>query len=274
MTATDPERSALWTWRLAALFAAGVVGLWIPWSLGLFVLGSPFGVFEWMAHELLYGVLPLIAAGIVWRDRSPKIPETLVAAAAWAAGRLVMGADVTGPGTTAAIALLFPLLVFVNALRHPQRRAWFAGGLILVAAQGLFHWEVWRFGLSEWGLAAALVVVVLAFLAATGSRHGMALAVAAVGLAGYGVITTSPGVLRAAEVMVLLAVPAAAAVMMRPRFKRLNGAALSAAVAAVVLAAWNSGWAIPLLPLAWLAWVGSFTAVAVSAKGIASQRNA
>lgn len=261
----DAHTGARWMRGLTALFAAGVAGVWIPWSLGLFVLPSAFGANGWMAHELLYGVVPLVAAARFWRCGRVKPLGLVAVTAAWAAGRFAVGVDVLGPAATVTLAMALPLLVVLGALPRPLHWPWIAAGLALIATQGLFHWEVWRYGLPEWGVWAALVVTVPSLLAVTRNRIGITLTVTGLGFALYGMAGGNAGTLRAAELTLLMGVPAATVLaLIRPRFERLHSAAVSASVVFLAIAALNSSLVLPLLPAAGLTWVSAFISMALS----------
>lgn len=186
---TTMERSRAWTGPAVlsvgfrpfflggGLYAAGLIALWVPWFLGFVRLDTGMPPVAWHAHELLFGYVPAVVAGFLltavpnWTGRLPVVGWPLAALfAAWMAGRLgIAGAAVLGPVATAAATLLFPVaLAAVTGREIIAGRNWrnlkgLAVLSLLIAAQGLFHWELWRSGHSVHGarLAVAATVVLI-----------------------------------------------------------------------------------------------------------------
>lgn len=162
-----------------SLYAAGTVAIWVPWFLGFISLPTAFPPVAWHAHELLFGFVPAVIAGFLltalpaWTGRPPVAGWRLAAlVAAWLAGRVAIAGSLTlGHPATALITLAFPLALTVVAAREiiagrsARNRKVLAilGGLIV--GQGLFHWEIWRFGQSAYGsrmgISATLLLIML-----------------------------------------------------------------------------------------------------------------
>ncbi|MBK1836700.1 NnrS family protein [Azospirillum sp. YIM B02556] len=168
----------------AALYAAGLIAVWVPWFLGFISLDVDIPPVAWHAHELLFGFVPAAIAAVLpvagpgrtgcrpgrWPGR--WMPAGLVAA--WLAGRLGVAASPTlGPLATALAALLFPLALAALAGREiaaGNRRILTAHGVlcVLIGAQILFHWELWRFGQSVCGTRLAVAAMVTPVMLAGG----------------------------------------------------------------------------------------------------------
>lgn len=264
--AADPARPADRALALAALAAAGTVGIWGPWSLGLMALPSAFGAFPWLVHEGLFGVLPLVVAGLLWRDRPPRPAMAWLLVVVWLAGRLAVGGGGAGIGPMgpALVAMALPAVVAGMAGRDRRRLPMVGGLVLLLGAQAVFHWEVWRFGWPEIGLWAGLAVALAGLLALTRGRPGVTVAVVGAGLAGYGLLTGAFGATRAA-VLVLLLGGIATAVFgaASPPGGRLAPAVSIVAVAALAATALERSWTMLLTPVAWAAWVLAFGVTAV-----------
>ncbi|MGF7174780.1 NnrS family protein [Azospirillum doebereinerae] len=186
MKPTTMERSRNWTgpavlsfgfrpfFFCGALYAAGLIAVWVPWFLGFINPDTAFSPVAWHAHELLFGYVPAIVAGFLmtavpnWTGRLPVVGWPLAALfAAWAAGRLgVAGSTALGPLATALVTLLFPVaLAAVMGREIVAGRNWrnlkVLGVLfVLIGAQSLFHWELWRFGQSTHGARLAVATTV------------------------------------------------------------------------------------------------------------------
>lgn len=184
--ATTMERSRAWTGPVVlsfgfrpfflggALYAAGLIAVWVPWFLGFASLDPGLPPVAWHAHELLFGYVPAIVAGFLltavpnWTGRLPVVGWPLAMLfAVWVAGRLgIAGAAALGPMGTALVTLLFPVaLAAVTGREIVAGRNWrnlkvLAILSILIAAQALFHWEVWRFGHSVHGARLAVAATV------------------------------------------------------------------------------------------------------------------
>ncbi|SMH36652.1 NnrS family protein [Azospirillum agricola] len=157
-----------------ALYAAGLIAVWVPWFLGLVSLPTDWPPVAWHAHELLFGYVPAIVAGFLmtavpnWTGRLPVVGWPLAALfAAWLAGRLGMAVSAElGPLATALATLLFPAAlaaVFgreIVAGRNHRNLKVLGVLAALIAAQSLFHWEVERYGHSAYGARLAVATTV------------------------------------------------------------------------------------------------------------------
>jgi len=162
-----------------ALHAALMVALWIPWYLGFLSLPSALPPIVWHSHELLFGYVPAIVAGFLltavpnWTGRLPVVGWPLIGLfALWCLGRAVVAMSVHVPvWLVAGLSLAFPAaLAGVIAREVVAGKNWcnlkvLAGVTILMIAQGVFHYEVWRYGRAIFGdrlaLAAALSLIML-----------------------------------------------------------------------------------------------------------------
>jgi len=109
---------------LGAIFAALIIGLWVPWYLGVIDIPSALSPISWHAHELLFGYVPAIIAGFLltavpnWTGRKPATGQVLLALLAiWLSGRLAISFSLfLPPALVALLALAFlPALIFVVA---------------------------------------------------------------------------------------------------------------------------------------------------------------
>ena len=146
-----------------ALHAALAILLWVPWFLGLKAVATQLPPVAWHAHSLLFGYVPAVIAGFLltavpnWTGRLPVVGWPLAALfSLWLAGRFAMVVPVgLGPWLTAFLDLSFLLaLTGVAAREIASARNWRNLKVllllaILLFAQGLFHWEVERFGQPE-----------------------------------------------------------------------------------------------------------------------------
>jgi hypothetical protein len=261
-------------WTVAALHGAAIGGLWGPWFLGLIALPSPFGAGPWMRHELIFGVLPLVAAGAAWRQRGGAAGAALAAVLlAWAAGRVVMAADIAGPLGGATLAMALPAVVLGQEALTGRRWAWMGLGGGLIVAGGLFHWQAWRYGVVDGGVWLGLGVALPGLLAIAPERRPAAASgglAGALAIAGWAAGDSS---LLGAALMAVLAGPLALGILSatRPRTGRASTAIMAVSTLAVTAATAHSGWILPLLPVAWGTWVVAF---GLAAAGMRSTRPA
>lgn len=164
---------------LGALQAAATIAVFVPWYLGLVAPASLFSAPTWHAHELLFGFVPAVLAGFLttaipnWTKRPALVGVPLAALVLlWFAGRAaVLASAGLGWIATTAIDVAFLVVVALWAGREivtaGDRRnlktvAWV---VLLAAANGLFHWEIERWGRTIWaeriGLAAILALILL-----------------------------------------------------------------------------------------------------------------
>jgi len=152
--------------------------LWLLVLTGAMNLPTLMGPVDWHVHELLYGYVTAVVAGFLltavpnWTGRLPVTGTPLLALAlVWLAGRLaIMASAWLGPWPTAIIDLAFLL-----ALAAVIARELVAGAnkrnlpvllllLLLLAGNGLFHWEAASGGAvlgTRLGIAAIIMLIML-----------------------------------------------------------------------------------------------------------------
>lgn len=149
----------------AALLAAALIALWVPWFLGLIALPSAFSPVDWHIHELLFGYVPAVMAGFLltavpnWTGRLPVVGWPLAGLfMLWLLGRVIVALSAgLPPAGVLAGSVSFPLaLAGVIAREIIAGRNWrnlkvLAGAGLVIAAQILFHYEVAHFGRGEFG---------------------------------------------------------------------------------------------------------------------------
>lgn len=163
----------------AAVLAALLIALWVPWFLGAIHVPSAFSPVDWHIHELLFGYVPAVIAGFLltavpnWTGRLPVVGRPLaVLFALWIAGRvLVAFSGGLDPLLLALGALAFPVvLAAVIAREIMAGKNWrnlkvLAVIALITLAQAVFHYEVWRFGKAVFGyrlgIAAIMVLITL-----------------------------------------------------------------------------------------------------------------
>ncbi len=133
----------------AALSAAVVGGVWVPWFLGLWRVPTAFSLPVWHAHEFMFGTATAMIAGALCLQRAMPRQAIYTLFMLWLTGRLC--ATVLPEGDLPivfACTLLFLAAVAVLARRRPAALAVTLG---LLVAYALFAWEIWRFGRSVYG---------------------------------------------------------------------------------------------------------------------------
>ncbi len=171
-----------------ALHAAVLAAVWVPWFLGLISPEMALPPSSWYAHEFLFGVVPAIIAGdlltaVPNRTGHPPPagwPLTMLLAV-WIVGRLgLAGSAALEPLTVALLALLFPVALLAVAgrefllTRNGRNLTILAVLAVLVGAQGLFHWELWRFGQSVHGTRLAVAALLTWTVLEAGIMPGIA----------------------------------------------------------------------------------------------------
>ncbi|TWA70126.1 uncharacterized protein involved in response to NO [Azospirillum brasilense] len=156
-----------------ALHAAALAAVWVPWFLGLISPEMALPPSSWHAHEFLFGVVPAIIGGALLTAAPNRTGRPLPAGwplsmllAVWIVGRLgLAGSAGLEPLTVALLALLFPMSLVAVAgrefllTRNGRNLTILAVLAVLVGAQGLFHWELWRFGRSVHGTRLAVAAL-------------------------------------------------------------------------------------------------------------------
>lgn len=170
---------------LAGLWAAGSMALWIAMLSGMIQPPSPFSPTDWHAHAFLFGYGSAAVAGFLltavpnWTGRLPIMGAPLAGLAGlWVAGRLAVtfGAGL-GPLAVAIIDLsALVCLAAAIAREIVAGRNWrnlkvLALLLLLVAANGVFHWEAASAGAAAQGFGARLALgALIALIVLIGGR--------------------------------------------------------------------------------------------------------
>lgn len=231
---------------LGSLYGALVALAWVPWRLGLVALPTIFSPQVWLQHEILFGAgAALIAAPVAGVGG-------LVLAALWLLGRAVVYlGGMAEPLAAYAALTLFPVAA---VLLTAGRRRWILAALAV--GQGVFLWEIWRYGAGEFGLALGLaaaalngpsdrLTAVLALLLAAGAYAWGA---------GWGGLWAPDRYVAAAAAEVVLWGLVAALALRTSNWRRY--AALSAAAVPLGLAL-QPGWVLFLGPLGGVAWAAA-----------------
>lgn len=167
---------------LGAIDAVLLIGLWVPWFLGLISVPSQFTPVVWHAHELLFGFVPAIIAGFVltaiatWTSRPPVAGRLLaILVFLWLAGRLVVAVSHgTDELLVAVICLLFPIALCLVVTREVamagnQRNIKVAVLIGAIAvAQAAFHYEAWLTGRAKLSIALATSLILIMIMVIAG----------------------------------------------------------------------------------------------------------
>lgn len=166
----------------AAVQSAAMVGFWVPWFLGFIHIPSALPPTAWHAHELLFGYVPAVIAGFLltatpnWTNRPPIVGASLAGLfILWCAGRVAIAvSDWLGSFATMLIAVAF-LAALTATVAHEivASRNWRNLKIVailaaLCAAQGLFHYEIWRYGRMIHGDRAAVALIILLIMVIAG----------------------------------------------------------------------------------------------------------
>lgn len=238
---------------LGSLYGALVALAWVPWRLGLVAPPTIFAPQVWLQHEILFGAGAALMAGPMAGAGG------LALTALWLLGRaaVYLGGTVE-PLLAHAAPMLFPV---VAVLLAAGRRRWILAAL--AAGQGVFLWEVWRYGAGEYGLALGLAAAALAALSQPSDRlTAIAALLLAAGAyawgAGWGGLWAPDRYVASAAweaamwgLVAALALPAS---NWRPNWRRC--AVLSAAAVPLGLAL-QPGWVLVLAPLGGVAWAAA-----------------
>lgn len=164
-----------------AVWAAVAMALWVPMLSGQLSLPTAFDPVSWHAHEFLFGYLGAIIAGFLmtavpnWTGRMPVVGWPLAGLfGLWLAGRVAVAFSSALPlPVVVAADLAMPVVLAAFIAREiAAGRNWrnlpvLAGLAMLIAGNGIFHWEAasgtyaaqgYGFRL---GLAAALMMIAL-----------------------------------------------------------------------------------------------------------------
>ena len=228
---------------LAALHAALMIALWVPWFLGFIHVPTALSPIVWHQHELLFGFVPAVIAGFLltavpnWTGRKAFTGWPLALLfGLWLAGRLaIAGSETIGLLTAMVMAGAFLpglaglILRELVAARHSRNYKVIAVIGILFAAQLTFFWEFNRYGRIE--LADRIAIATIIFLISLiGGRIIPS-------FTGNWLRQNNPGVIP-------------------PAFNRFDLSAM--VLSGLALAAWPIATAVPtLVPFAGLALIGA-----------------
>ena len=158
-----------------SLYAAALIGVWVPWYLGVLSVPTVYPPVTWHVHELLFGYVAAAMTGFLltavpnWTGRDPVAGWPLAFLfGLWLAGRAAVNLSST-VGVPIAAGLSLAFLVAVVAV---VGREIVASGnwrnmkvLVLVGAfvvsEAVFWWEIWRYGRTEFGDRLAIASVLL-----------------------------------------------------------------------------------------------------------------
>ena len=158
----------------ATLWATAGILFWLPQYFGVFTLPTAMGPLDWHVHEMLYGYVAAVVAGFLltaipnWTGRLPVSGLPLAALALlWLAGRVaVLTSGTIGPVAAAMIDVAFLAGLAAVALREIiAGRNWqnlrVLGVLgVLIAGNIVFHAEVIRFGVADYGPRIGIAAVI------------------------------------------------------------------------------------------------------------------
>ncbi len=152
----------------AAVFAIVAIGLWVV-SLRVGDLIAPgYGMASWHMHEMLFGYGPAVLSGFLltavpnWTGRKPLKGTGLgLLFVLWLAGRIVMMAPVPTAVMVAVDVAFLPVIALVMLREIAAARNWrnlmVLGPIGLFAlANGVFHFEVLRDGVADYGVRLGL----------------------------------------------------------------------------------------------------------------------
>jgi len=167
----------------AGAFAALAIVVWLPIFMAGLELPIEMLPRDWHAHEMIYGYAAAAIAGFLftaipnWTGRRPiSGAAVLVLLLVWIAGRIAMATSgLIGLRLTMMIDLLFlPLVSFmagheIVASNNRRNFKLLAVLAVLIAGNGLFHIEVMKDGIANYGQRFGLAAVV-ALITVIGGR--------------------------------------------------------------------------------------------------------
>ena len=159
----------------AAIWSAVAMALWLPMLTGSLTLPTAFNLFEWHAHELLYGFLPAVVAGFLltavpnWTGRLPILGTPLLLLfLLWIAGRIaVMTSALTGLWFAAAVDLAFLASLIaviareIIAGRNYRNLRVLLLVSVLLVGNAVFHLEAWLGSGNGYGKRIGIAVAVM-----------------------------------------------------------------------------------------------------------------
>lgn len=158
-----------------ALYAAAMIGLWVPVVFGTIWVPTAFDPFTWHAYELLFGFVFAIVAGFLltavaaWTGRPPVAGWPLACLfVLWLLGRAAVAVSAQlDPITTGVLALAFPIALLtmvgreIIAGRNWRNLKVLAVVGVLAGAQAVVHVEVWHYGRPQLGTNLGMAAVIL-----------------------------------------------------------------------------------------------------------------
>lgn len=235
---------------LGSLYGALVALAWVPWRLGLVALPTIFSPQVWLQHEILFGA----GAALITAPLAGVGGLTLTAL--WLLGRAaVYLGGMAEPLAAHAAPMLFPVAA---VLLTTGRRRWILAALAV--GQGVFLWEIWRYGAGEFGLGLGLAAAALAALNGPSDRliAVLALLLAAGayiwGNAWGGLWTPDRYVAAAAGEVALWGLVGALALRASSRPLGWRQVAVLLAAAVPIGLALQPGWMLALAPFGGVAW--------------------
>jgi len=285
---------------IGAIYAALMMGLWVPWFLGFIQVPSAWPAQAWFAHELVLGFAPLIVAGVLLTGVSRlsgnrPFSGVLLAALAvvWLFGRIAVGFSAHLDAVTMAafsIAFLLGLSVLsgrVIAASGDWRDLAIVALLFgLGAADALFHYEMFEFGRTTFAadialaFALLLLMIIAGRLVSSEKRRPIIFHVAC-GFVVLGFVLTCLGVLwddydfktGGIHAWTVGSIGALAFAIMTcaSRAWRSPNSASAIVVDGLLLIsglAWTVAglypqWTLPLLPVSGIAWIAAFAGFAL-----------
>lgn len=166
---------------LAGVWAALAMAVWSASLSAGFVLPSAYGMLDWHVHELLFGYVPAVVAGFLltavpnWTGRLPVVgTPLLVLVLVWLAGRAAMLLSAAvNPWLAAVIDMAFLAMLMAVIAREILAGSNWRNLKVLVliglllAANGLFHYEAIGSGAAatgysaRFGLSVTLMLIML-----------------------------------------------------------------------------------------------------------------
>ena len=156
-----------------AIWSALAIFLWILLHAGTLPWRATMSPLDWHIHEMIYGYVPAIIAGFLltaipnWTGRLPVCGAPLAALAfIWLAGRIALFTPID-MRVAAAIDCAFLLVLFAVTLREILAgKNWrnlrvLILVLLLLAGNAIFHAEILRHGVANYGARIGIAAILL-----------------------------------------------------------------------------------------------------------------
>jgi uncharacterized protein involved in response to NO len=158
----------------AAVFAAGVIPVWMLIFSGELDLHSTFAPVDWHIHEMLFGYAAAVVAGFLftaipnWTGRMPKRGWSLAGLLAlWLLGRMAMsgafgGSELTVMLLDCAFLAAIVVMVFIEVIAGKNWRNLMVvvPVSLLLLANAVYHLEIQTTGSSDYGRRMSIAVVI------------------------------------------------------------------------------------------------------------------